>query len=72
MQPTREQAIATGNRLKQLRGIRTKTGLAREIGVSYSAYCFYEAGLRNPSGHVKQKIADYYNMPVEAIFYTDK
>ena len=62
--------VEAGKRLRQLRGIRTRSGVAREVGVSYSALAFYENGKRQPSGRVKKLLADYYGVPVEFIFYT--
>lgn len=57
-----------GRILRRLRGIRTRTGVAKEVGISYSALAFYECGQRTPSGVVKKKLADYYGVPVESIF----
>ena len=59
-----------GRRLRDLRGCRTKTGVARDIGISYSSLCFYEDGERNPSPAVQEKLAKYYGVTVESIFYT--
>ena len=59
-----------GRRLRELRGCRTKTGVAREIGISYSSLCFYEAGERNPSPEVQEKLASYYGVTRKSIFYT--
>ena len=61
--------VEAGKRLRKLRGIRTRTGVARELGISYAALCFYEGGQRQPSGPVKKKLADYYGTTVESIFY---
>ena len=61
-----------GKILRRLRGIRTRTGVARELGISYAALQFYETGVRNPSGRMKQKLADYYGVSVESIFFTHK
>lgn len=58
-----------GERLKKLRGIRTRTGVARELGVSYSLLSFYENGERSPSPANQKKIADYYGVSEESIFY---
>ena len=58
-----------GRRLRNLRGIRTRSGVARELGISYSALAFYENGQRMPSGRVKKLLADYYGVPVELIFF---
>lgn len=60
-----------GKRLRELRGIRTKAGVARELGISYSAMCQYEYGLRVPRDDIKLKFARYYEVPVESIFFTE-
>ena len=60
-----------GRRLRDLRGCRTKTGVIREIGgIAYSSLCADESGTRNPSPEVQEKLAKYYGVPRESIFYT--
>lgn len=61
-------AIENGKRLRELRGIRTRTGVAKAVGISYSALGFYETGKRTPTGPIKKRLADYYGLPVEVIF----
>lgn len=61
----------SGKRLRELRGIRTRTGVAREVGIPYSTLQAYETGDRTPSGPVKKKLADYYGVPVETIFFVE-
>jgi DNA-binding XRE family transcriptional regulator len=58
-----------GRRLRELRGIKTRTGTAKQIGISYSALSKYEDGLKTPNDATKVKIADYYNVPVQSIFF---
>lgn len=58
----------SGKKLRELRGIRTRSGVARETGIPYSTLQAYEEGRRTPSGRMKQKLADYYGVPVSAIF----
>lgn len=58
-----------GKRLLELRGIRTRAGVSRITGIPYSSLESYEFGTREPSGEVKKKLADYYGVPVESIFY---
>ena len=70
MEKQKVDMAEAGRRLRQLRGIRTRSGVARELGISYSALAFYECGQRTPSGPVKKKLADYYGVPVEVIFFT--
>ena len=58
-----------GERLRAIRGIRPRTKVADEMGISRSALAKYEAGLRVPRGDVKKVIAEYYGKTVEEIFY---
>ena len=58
-----------GERLRKIRDIRPKTKVAKAIGISYSALCKYEAGLRIPTGAMKERIAEYYGVSVEELFY---
>jgi len=60
--------VENGKRLRQLRGIRTRSGVAKEIGISYCSLAFYESGDRNPSPRVRKMIADYYGVPESFIF----
>ena len=60
---------AAGQIMRKLRGIRTKTGVSRELDIPYSTYSSYEAGTRTPSGMVKEKLANYYGTTVNAIFF---
>lgn len=55
--------------LRELRGIRVRTGVARELGISYSMLCKIEDGQRIPGDELKQRIADYYGETVDRIFY---
>lgn len=64
-----ERAAVIGKRLVELRGIRTRTGVAKEIGVSYSSLCNYENGCRIPPDDVKIRIAAYYGVSVDEIFF---
>ena len=61
--------VESGRRLRKLRGIRTRKGVSREIDIPYSTLHSYEEGTREPSGPVKKKLADYYGVPVESIFF---
>ena len=61
--------VEIGRRLRILRGIRTRTGVAKEIGVSYSALSKYENGWKVPNDSTKVRIADYYGTTVQRIFF---
>ncbi len=70
MERKANMAVA-GKRLRDLRGIRTRTGVARETGIPYSTLQSYEEGKREPSGGVKQTLARYYGTTVESIFFAE-
>ena len=67
-----KKAIEVGKRLRELRGIRTRTGLARELGIPYSTLQSYEDGTRNPPEEFKDKVAKYFGVSKKSIFYTNK
>ena len=59
---------------ERLRGIRAERGettetVAKGIGISTSAITMYETGQRIPRDEIKIKLAEYYGMPVEQIFF---
>lgn len=58
-----------GRRLRLLRGIRLRTGVAGEMHISYSALSKYEDGLKIPNDKTKVLIANYYGVPVQTIFF---
>lgn len=62
----------TGRRLRALRGVRTRTGAAGEIGCSVSALRAYEEGLRVPRDEMKIAIANYYGVSVSSIWYPEQ
>lgn len=61
--------MVCGDVLKKLRGDKTQAEIAREIGISKSAWAMYETDSRTPRDEVKIKIADYFNVPVQEIFF---
>lgn len=65
-----EKSMTTGEKLKKLRGNKTKSEVAAAIGVSESSYIKYERDERTPSDMVKQRIADYYDRKVGSIFFS--
>lgn len=61
-----------GKRLHELRGDTSREDLAKAIGVSVSAISMYENGERIPRDAVKVKIAEFYKMTVQEIFFDSK
>ena len=65
----KKSAVIIGDRLRKIRDIRPRTGVAKAVNVSYSALCNYENGLRIPPDDVKIRLADYYGVSVQELFY---
>lgn len=64
-----ENAVRIGKKLVELRGERTRTGVARKLGIGYSSLCNYENGARIPPDEIKVRIAEYYGKTVQEIFF---
>ena len=58
-----------GERLRELRGNRTITEVAGDLGLTKGAISQYELGLRVPSDTVKKELARYYNVSVQELFF---
>lgn len=58
-----------GEKLRALRGSRSQEEVAKALGISQSAYSFYEADARIPRDKIKVRIADYYKRSVQSIFF---
>lgn len=60
-----------GERLAKLRisAKKTQKEVAETIGISVSALTMYEGGNRIPRDEVKVKLAHYYSVSVERLFY---
>lgn len=58
-----------GETLVRLRGEKSQSAVARDLGISVSALSMYETGERIPRDTIKIRIADYYNTPIQDIFY---
>lgn len=58
-----------GERLRELRGSRSRSEIAKEANISVSALAMYEIGERIPRDEVKVALARIYNQTVESLFY---
>ncbi len=60
-------------KLKELRlkNKLSQKNLAEKIGVAQSSINYWEKGERIPSAKAVQKIADYFNIPVDYLLYDD-
>lgn len=62
---------AVGNRLRKLRGTRSRADIADALGVTTQAVWLWESGYRVPTDNMKIKIAELYRRSVANIFYKD-
>lgn len=58
-----------GRRLVALRGNKTQSKVARDVGISVSALAMYENGERIPRDNIKIRLAEYYSKPITVIFF---
>lgn len=60
--------------LKELRIQRslTQEQVAKALGITTSYYGMIEIGTRNPTLKLAKKIADFFNKPIEEIFFDIK
>lgn len=61
-----------GKRLKDLRGSRNRDKVAADIGVSSSALGMYESNKRVPRDDIKRRIADYYGVTIQQLFFYEE
>lgn len=69
MREVTEKQKIVGERIRKLRGKRTKAEVAAAIGVSESSYVKYERGERNPDDKIKIRMATYFKRSVGHIFF---
>lgn len=58
-------------KLIELRGDKSREQIAVDLNVSFSAIVSYETGERVPRDELKIRIATYYGVNVEDIFFLD-
>lgn len=61
--------MSMGEKLKKLRGHKRREVVAAEIGVSVSALAMYECDKRTPRDETKRKLAAYYGVSVQDLFF---
>lgn len=61
--------MKAGEKMRQLRGKRSKQEVAQALGVSFSSYVKYERGERTPKDSIKKRIAEYFGVTVSYIFF---
>lgn len=60
-----------GSKLRLLRGDKTQKEVADSVNIATSTYAMYEAGCRIPRDEIKIRLAKYYGVTVDSIFFTD-
>ena len=62
--------MSIGNRLRELRGSRTQRDVAAAVGITTSSYAMYERDERTPRDEVKARLAKFYNVTVQELFFS--
>lgn len=57
------------DKLVELRGDISREKVCSDIGISFSALQSYESGTRIPKDEIKVKLANYYGVTVQSIFF---
>lgn len=60
-----------GKRIRELRGETSAPELAKAIGSSVSSIFMYESGERIPRDEVKIRLARYFGVSIESLFFAD-
>lgn len=61
--------IPYGKRLVMLRGNRSQSKVAKDLGIATSTLAMYETEQRMPRDAIKIAIANYYGTTVQKIFF---
>lgn len=61
--------MPVNERLIKARGKRKIKDVSKEIGISPSTLSMYENGRRNARDKIKVKLAEYYEMSVQDLFF---
>jgi len=61
--------LTTGEKLRELRGNKSQSEVAKAVDISDSAMSAYENGDRIPRDEVKIRLAAYYGKTVQEIFF---
>ena len=56
-------------KILRLQNHKTQSQVAKELGISKTAYSNYENRIRKPNDTIKKKLAYYFNTSVEDIFF---
>ncbi|ARU61560.1 transcriptional regulator [Tumebacillus avium] len=59
-------------KMTALRGERTQKEMAKEIGIPVSTYAMIESGHRFPRRDLQIKLARYFNLTVDELFFSQE
>lgn len=63
--------MSLGRKLRLLRGDKSMSQIAADLGITKSSWNMYERDERVPRDEVKVRIASYFKTSVQDIFFTD-
>lgn len=61
-----------GQKLRELRGGKSVVEVANAVGIAQSTLSMYENGERIPRDSIKVKLAKYFGVSIEELFYANK
>ena len=62
--------MSVGKKLRELRGNRTQREISKELEITKSSYAMYERDERTPRDEVKIRIANYFGVSVQELFFS--
>ena len=62
--------MSIGEKLKRLRGDKTRVEVANALGIALSTLTMYENNNRVPRDEIKVRISKYYGTPIEELFFS--
>lgn len=63
--------MTIGEKLKNLRKNESRKKVAEKLGITESSLSNYENDYRIPRDEIKKKIACYYGVSIESIFFSE-
>ena len=63
--------MTVAERLIRARGEKRREEVASAVGISLSAIAMYEAGERIPRDEIKVKLANFFGVSVQELFFLD-
>ena len=61
--------MTVGQRLRELRGEKSREEVAEKVEITVSALSNYENDIRRPRDETKQRLAKYFGCTIQELFY---